>query len=142
MTVFTIDASVFLNAFNPDEQHHRDSLRLLSRLREQAAPMVVPTLLLPEVAASISRVRGDSDLALQFTAELERLPHLTLVTLDPALARQATEVAANYRLRGGDAVYVAVALRFGSTLITLDQEQRERVAEVLPTRYPIEALAG
>lgn len=141
MATFAVDASVFLNAFNPDQQHHEDSLRLLSRLREQGSPMLAPTLLLPEVAASIGRVRGDFDLALRFTAELERLPNLTLVTLDPVLARQAADIAANYRLRGGDAIYVAVALRFGGTLITLDREQRERGADVLPTRYPAEALA-
>ncbi len=33
------------------------------------------------------------------------------------------------------------ALRFGSTLVTLDREQRERVAEALTARYPAEALA-
>jgi len=49
-------------------------------------------------------------------------------------------VAAQYRLRGSGAVYAAVALRFGSTLVTLDREQRERVDSVLLTRYPAEAL--
>jgi predicted nucleic acid-binding protein len=34
----------------------------------------------------------------------------------------------------------AVALRFGSTLVTLDREQRERVAGVVPSRLPAEAL--
>jgi hypothetical protein len=34
-----------------------------------------------------------------------------------------------------------VALRFGSTLVTLDREQRERVANALPTCTPTEALA-
>jgi hypothetical protein len=33
-----------------------------------------------------------------------------------------------------------VALRFGSTLVTLDREQRERVAAVIPTCLPAEAL--
>jgi predicted nucleic acid-binding protein len=35
----------------------------------------------------------------------------------------------------------AVALRFGSTLVTLDREQRERVAGVVPSRLPAGALA-
>jgi hypothetical protein len=34
----------------------------------------------------------------------------------------------------------AVALRFGSTLVTLDREQRERVAGVVTSRLPAEAL--
>jgi predicted nucleic acid-binding protein len=63
-----------------------------------------------------------------------------MIPLDATLAQQAADVAARHRLRGSDAVYAAVALRFGSTLITLDLEQRERVADVLLTRYPAEML--
>jgi predicted nucleic acid-binding protein len=140
-TVYTIDASVFLNAFNPYEVEHEESHRLLAQLQEQAAPVIVPTLLLPEVAAAVSRGREDEDLAREFAAALSRLPHLVLIPLDTALAQQAADVAAQYRLRGSDAVYVAVALRFGSTLITLDREQRERVTDALTARYPAEALA-
>jgi len=140
-SVYTIDASVFLNAFNPYEVGHEESQRLLAQLQEQAIPVIVPTLLLPEVAAAVSRGREDEDLAREFAAALSRLPHLVLIPLDMALAQQAADVAARYRLRGSDAVYAAVALRFGSTLVTLDREQRERVTEVLTARYPTEVLA-
>jgi predicted nucleic acid-binding protein len=141
-SIFTLDASVFLNAFNPYEVGHQESHRLLEALQEGAVPIVAPTLLLPEVAAAVSRGRGDEDLAREFAAALSRLPHLVLVPLDAALAGQAVDVAAQYRLRGSDAVYAAVALRFGSTLITLDAEQQERVADVLTTLNPAEVLAG
>lgn len=140
-SVYTIDASVFLNAFNPYEMGHEESHRLLARLQEQSAPIVVPTLLLPEVAAAVSRGREDEELAREFAAALSRLPHLVLIPLDTTLARQAADVAAHYHLRGSDAVYAAVALRFGSTLVTRDREQRERVADALTVRYPAEALA-
>jgi predicted nucleic acid-binding protein len=62
------------------------------------------------------------------------------VSLDETLAQQAADVAAQHRLRGSDAVYAAVALRFGSTLVTLDREQRERVADVVTSRLPAETL--
>jgi len=135
-----VDASVFVNGFNPYEAGHEESRRLLALLQEQAAPIVVPTLLLPEVAAAIGRGRQDADLAREFAAALSRLPHLVLIPLDTTLAQQAADVAAQYQLRGSDAVYAAVALRFGSTLITLDREQRERVTNALLTLYPAEAL--
>jgi len=140
-SVYTIDASVFLNAFNPYEAGHEESHRWLAQLQEQATPIIAPTLLLPEVAAAVSRGREDEDLARQFATSLSRLPHLVLVPLDTALAQQAADVAARYRLRGSDAVYAAVALRFGSTLVTLDREQRERVAEALTAHDPAEVLA-
>jgi len=138
--IYTVDASVFLNAFNPYETGHDESRRLLARLQERATPIIVPTLLLPEAAAAVSRGRDDDKLARQFADALGRLPHLVLVPLDTTLAGQAVDLAAQYRLRGSDAVYAAVALRFGSTLITLDREQRERVAVSVPARYPAEIL--
>lgn len=138
--IYTIDASVFLNAFNPFELGHAESHRFLARLREEAVPIVVPTLLLPELAAAIARGRNDALLARQFATAVGRLPHLVMVPLDAGLAQAAVEVAAEHRLRGSDAVYAAVAMRFGSVLVTRDREQRERVAAVLPTRDASEAL--
>lgn len=140
-SIYTVDASVFLNAFNPYEAGHEDSYRLLARFQEQATPIVVPTLLLPEAASAVSRGREDEALARKFAAALSRLPHLVLIAVDAILAQQAAGIAAQYRLRGSDAVYAAVALRFGSTLVTLDREQRERVQAVIPARFPAEALA-
>lgn len=140
-TTYTVDASVFLNAFNPYEAGHETSRRLLARLQEGAVPIIVPSLLLPEVAAAVSRGRQDEALARDFAAALSRLPHLVWIPLDMTLARQAVDVAAEYRLRGSDSVYAAVALRFGATMITLDREQRGRVGEGLTARTPAEALA-
>jgi predicted nucleic acid-binding protein len=140
-STYTVDASVFLSGFNPYEPGHEESHRLLALLQERAAPVIVPTLLLPEVAATIGRGRKDADLAREFATALSRLPHLMLVPLDTGLAQQAADVAAQHFLRGSDAVYAAVALRFGSTLITLDREQRERIMDVIPARGPAEALA-
>lgn len=43
---------------------------------------------------------------------------------------------ARYRLRGSDAVYVAVAIRFDTTLVTLDRAQRERAAAAITAVAP------
>jgi len=134
--LYTVDASVFLNSFNPAEAGHPTSRAMLARMQAEATPVIVPTLLLPEVAAAVSRGRGDAELASRFAAALRRLPHLVWVPLDDHLARQAAVVAARHGLRGSDAVYAAVALRFGSTLVTLDREQHQRVAGVVATRHP------
>jgi hypothetical protein len=72
----------------------------------------------------------------EFVLALSRLPHLILIPLDDTLARQDLDVAAGHRLRGSDAVYAAVALRFGSTLVTLDREQQERIAALIPAYDP------
>lgn len=138
--LYTVDASVFTNAFNPREPGQADSQRLLALLQARAIPIIVPTLALPEVAAAIRRGLANAELARAFALQLRRLPHLVWVSLDETLAQQAVEVAAEYGLRGSGAVYAAVALRFGSVLVTLDLEQHKRVKSALTTCFPAEAL--
>lgn len=116
---YTVDASVFLNAFNPYETGYQDSNRLLARLQQDGIPIVVPTLLLPELAGGIARGRQDANLARAFVSSLSHLPHFVLVSLDAAGAHRAADIAAAHRLRGSDAVYASVALQYGGTLITL-----------------------
>lgn len=138
---YTVDASVFLSAFNPREPDHVESQLLLKRMQDDAKPIAVPTLLLPEVAAAIGRGQGDPALARRFVAALKQLPHVIWVPLDSVLADQAADLAAQHRLRGSDAIYAAVSVRFGSTLVTLDKQQREGVAGAVAARTPAEALA-
>ncbi len=141
-TIYTVDASVFLNAFNPYEEGYEQSHRLLSEMQRQAIPVVVPSLLLPEVVAAVVRARDDAELARKFAHTLSRLPHLTLVPLDSALAERAADVAAQHRLWGSDAVYAAVSLQYGSVLVTLDKEQQRRVADVIAVQRPADVLLG
>jgi predicted nucleic acid-binding protein len=136
----TIDASVFVSAFSPAEKAYGDSKAFMTRVRDSSAPVIVPTLVLPEVAAAISRGQGKPELGIAFALELVNFPNLVLVDVDQGTARLAAETAAHHRLRGSDAVYAAVALRFGSLLVTLDQEQSERLKDVLSVRSPTQVL--
>jgi predicted nucleic acid-binding protein len=137
---YTVDASVFVNAFNPHEEGHAESLRILAAIRERGDPVIVPTLLVPEIAAAVARATGDRVGALQFATATAALPHLTLIALTTAVARQAAELAASHRLRGADAVYVAVARRYGTAIVSRDDEQRARGAAVVTCQTPEEAL--
>jgi predicted nucleic acid-binding protein len=132
----TIDASVFVNAFSPSESGSDKSWRFLSEIFKTDTPIVVPTLMLVEVAASLARKQNNTQMALNWMAEIQQLTSLILIDLDKTLAQAAAEIAAYHRLRGSDAVYVAVARRFGATLITLDAEQQERAAALVPVRRP------
>lgn len=137
---YTLDASIFVNAFNPHEKGHAESLRLLSAIRERGDPVIVPALTLPEIASAVARATDDAAGALQYANATAALPHLTLVSLTVTVARQAADLAANHRLRGADAIYVAVARRYGTTLVSRDEEQRTRGAEVVTCQTPEEAL--
>src|SRR4051794_38948354 len=111
-TLYAVDASVFINAFNPYEEGHADSFRLMELWQTESTPLVAPTLLLPELAAAVARGRNDTTLGQQFAREVRRRAQFTLVPLGSVVAQHAADIAATHRLRGSDAVYAAVALRF------------------------------
>lgn len=135
MTV-TIDASVFVSAFTPTESAHQVSKAFMMSVRERSVPIIVPVLVLPEISAAIARGQGKPELGIAFANELKNFPNITLIDLDESLASLAIEVAAQHRLRGSDAVYAAVSLRFGTELVTLDREQLERLPKVLSVHTP------
>ena len=105
-------------------------------VREKSIPIIVPVLVLPEISAALARGQGKPDLGKAFVQELRNFPNTTFIDVDEAIAHLAVDIAANNRLRGSDAVYAAVALRFGTELITLDREQLDRLPKVLPVRKP------
>lgn len=135
----TVDASVFVNAFNPTEAGSDQSWEYINSLKQAGAAIIVPTLLLPEIAASIARKKDDTDLGIRLADEVRLFPGLTLIPLDESLADEAVEIAARHRLRGSDAVYAAVARRFGTDLVTLDGEQLSRLEGVVPVCEPGES---
>lgn len=134
----TIDASVFVSAFTPAEIDHQSSKTFMLSVREQSVPIIVPVLVLPEISAALSRGQGKPELGLAFVQELRNFPNTTFIDVDDGIATLASEAAAKHRLRDSDAVYAAVALRFGTELITLDKEQLERLPKVLSVQKPIQ----
>ncbi len=132
----TVDASVFVNAFSPMESGSDHSLEFITQLTRNNTPMIVPTLLLPEIAASIARKNGQAVMGVELAEGIRVLPNIRLIALDESLAQLAAQTAAKYKLRGSDSVYAAVALRFGTHLVTLDREQLERLAPALPVSAP------
>jgi predicted nucleic acid-binding protein len=123
------------------EPGHQVSRQFLDLLRAQALPVIVPNLVLVEVSGAISRTRRAPEQAQAFAFALGRLPHVTIRALDEILTIQALAVAAQHGLRGADAVYAAVALEVGSTLVTLDSEHLTRLSTLMTVCTPALALA-
>jgi len=131
-----VDAIVWVALFNAEEPGHPASRRWLAERQGAAEPLVSPVILLAEVAAALSRGLGDADLAQQ-AVRLLRGRHLTeLFPVTEDLAARAAEIAAEERIRGCDAIYVALARQLEMELVTQDRQQLERGAAVVVTRTP------
>ena len=61
---------------------------------------------------------------------------IELVPVTLALAEQAAVIAGDFRIRGCDAIYVALASQLEDCLVTLDQQQLERAAAIVDIRKP------
>jgi len=140
--MWTLDASIVARSFDSADAHQEVCLKLLEYLDQQTVPIVVPRLLLTEIAGAVRRITRDPMRARLAAEAWTRLPHVQLVTLDDALIDEAAEIAADRALKGADAVYVAVARRHRATLVTLDREQRERAAALVAVMTPTEALSA
>jgi predicted nucleic acid-binding protein len=138
--MYTIDASVHVSALNPREVDSKASQAFLAFARQNQLLLFCPTLLLVEVAAAVSRALNDPVRAILLAMALRPWSHQTLVPLDEALASRAIRLAANARLRGADAVYAAVSQQYGTTLVTLDRQQLERLPPTVRAIRPADAL--
>lgn len=139
--MYTLDANIFARDADPADPLHPVCRELLAALDQKQINIVMPNLVLAEVAATISRTRRDPIRGRLTAQAIAAFEHVQLIPLDAALAQEAADLAADRALRGADAVYVAVARRHGCTLVSLDREQRERAALIVRALSPAEALA-
>lgn len=139
--MYTLDANIFVRDASPGDSEHETCHALMAQLYQRNTTIVVPFLVLAEIAGALSRSIRDPIRARLEVDLLRDLRHIQFVPLDAAVTQEAAEIAADRALRGADALYVAVARRYGCALVTLDREQRERAAPVVRTLTPAEALA-
>lgn len=113
---------------------------LLEALHTRALPLYEPWLILAEVGGPVARLLRDPMRGRIYADIVRSFPNTTFVDLDEGLAHEAAELAADYFLRGADAVYGAVARRYGCTLASLDDEHHQRLKAILPVLTPADAL--
>jgi predicted nucleic acid-binding protein len=118
--VYTIDTSVFLRDFDVRDPEHASCHALLRRLAADAIPIVVPAIVLAEIAGAISRERRDPIAGRLAVEALRAQPHIRLISVNDTLAQEAAELAADYTLRG-TVIALFAAARTGVEPLTLWQ---------------------
>lgn len=139
--MITIDASVLVAAASASDPARSEAAAFLAAAVRGADPIHQPTLSLVEVVAAIARRTGDEGLAQEAGSALVVMPGVLVQPLDLDASAEAAALAAHLGLRGADAVYVATALRHGTTLVTLDDEMLHRASIVIDVTTPSGWLA-
>lgn len=140
--MLTVDANVFVSAASTTEVQYGASMLFLSRLLSLSLPLYYPTIVVSETTAGIVRPTNNVSLARRTADNLGLLTGMNLIAVDENRARLASELAITYRLRGADAIYVAVAQEFGTILITWDTELLTRGRLAVPVITPTDWLVA
>jgi predicted nucleic acid-binding protein len=130
------DASLWVSRFLTDDTFHKASHSWLRKTLAAGLTIVAPTHLLAEVAGAVARRTGSSQLGYKIAQQIRRVPTMQLVAIGVDLGEFAAEIASVYRLRGADALYVAVAYQLRMPLVSWDQEQVRRVAGFVDAYTP------
>jgi predicted nucleic acid-binding protein len=121
--------------YPPDINYQMSRAWLRQHLRAGGV-LFAPMLLLSEVSGAVTRRSGDEALGQLALDRLIAFRQLRLVPLDARLGLHSAQIALDLRLRGADAVYVALADQLQIPLITWDREQRERGGQRIDARQP------
>ena len=135
--MYVVDASVWVSRFWTRDPHHTEARSWVFRIMSSGGQIFGPSILLPEVAGPLCRRTGEVEMGLYAVRQLVSLPGLYLLDVDDQMARLSGELAAQLRLKGADAIYVAAAMLRDVPLITLDTEQRERASRVVTASTPV-----
>jgi predicted nucleic acid-binding protein len=125
-----VDASVVVDWVAPDADPKGPAMGLLTRLAKVDEPLYAPRLLMEEVAnallTGIRRGRWDGEAADRAFADLRDLP-VELVDA-PADLDQAWDLSRRYDEHPiYDLLYVALARRLETTLLTADRRLVDRI---------------
>jgi len=131
-----VDASVVVSTLNTDEASHGISQAWWEATLRNGQVLHAPAILLPEAAAGVARFLVDPPLAASYVSRLIVAAHVTLWPVPETLALRAAEIVGTHRIRGCDAVYVALAEQLGEPLVTLDDEQLARGGSLVVTLRP------
>lgn len=133
--MLTVDANVWVAAFDPRDRFHTASKTFLRAAGRQGLGFYGPTFVTLEVACALSRRAGDPTVGTVVEERLRVNPVLTLHSLDESFLGVAREIGVRKLLRGADALYAAAAEIYGAPLVSWDSELLKRAGAVTPDQW-------
>ncbi len=134
-----IDASVWVSYFVPSDPHHQGSYEWVAQQLAEGSSLVMPGLSLAEVGGAVSRISRDAETGKAAVRWLLTRAGLEIVSGEDQ-EEEAAFLACDLLLRGADAYYVLLARRRSLPLISWDEQQLARSADLTPVGRPGEPL--
>ncbi len=136
-----VDASVLIAAVTARETGHLLARRFVGACTARALPIFVPVIALAEFSGGLSRTGRSAEQIKRFLAIYRSQAEFTVVPIEVELGDEAVSIATLQRIKGCDAIYLALARDLTLPLVTLDREQQDRAPADVEVRTPEQALA-
>jgi predicted nucleic acid-binding protein len=138
--VIVFDTSTWIAGLVSGDAHHADTVPFLRLMESQSTQFAVPAHFLAEIAGVLART-GELDEIIEIEIQsIETSGRFHITPVSVGLGLLAAEIARVAKIRGVDAVFVALARGLDIPLITWDKQQRERGGLFCRTMTPFEAL--
>ena len=134
--MYVVDASVWVSYFMQTEATHSASRGWITQKADAGIPILGPSHVLAEISGAVARRTGREELGRVTCTVIDQLPPFQLIPIDRELADISASIAASTRIKGADAVYVALALLMNSPLVTWDKDQLTRGSPIIETLSP------
>lgn len=136
MPGLTVDANVWVSAFDSSDRFHEASVAFLWHLANHEVVAHAPAILKLEIACALARRYAKESVGRQAADRLDANRLLVLEPLSEALLAEALRLGTRARLRAADALYAATAaLQTKSHLVSWNQELIDRAGAVTPTDW-------
>lgn len=134
--MIVVDASVWISSLLVLDRNRDETVKWQLTLPNRVHPVRVPGIVLSEVGGAVARREGRDSEGYRAIESILSFPGISVIEMTPTLSLRAAELAILCRLRGADAVYVALAEEFRVPLVSWDREQLTRSRSFIETYSP------
>ena len=138
--LIVLDTSVWLANLIPVDGNHADTVPFFELMESRPIRFAVPAHFIAEVAGVLARIGQSAEVVEGAINAIDRGGRFEIHPTTIGSGLRAAEVAHLAKLRGSDAVFVALGQELDLPLITWDKQQRQRGALFCRTMTPLEAV--
>ena len=132
----TVHASVLVALFNAGHPLHVTCNAWFREAIAEGEPLRAPVTALAEVAFAIGNGTDDKQLARDVATQIQHSALFELLPVALPLAERSMVIAAEHRISGSDALYLAVAETLSDRLVTRSPELLAKGQTVVETVRP------
>jgi predicted nucleic acid-binding protein len=140
--VYCIDASVLIAIFDETDAFHDTSFRMFDFVMQRGTNVIIPAFALVEVAGALVRKGYEQDDVVEYLDYLKSCKNIEFILLTIDLYELAISVALQLKVKGSDSMYIAVSSFYNLTLVTYDDQQKDRGKKMIETTTPNSVYSG